>query len=103
MATSSGEGIGKKEGASVALVLRECFSVVELRAGNGNNNVVGWGVPTRLTSLCQFGNFLTQLVRETFKSGILLDLLFANREGPWRDVEVGSCLGQNNHEILYSW
>ena len=37
----------------------------------------------------------THLVRETTRGVALLDLLFTNR-----DEEVGSCLGQSDHEML---
>ena len=45
------------------------------------------------------GNFLTQLVSEPSREGVLLDLLFANREGLVGDVVVGGRLGHSDHEM----
>ena len=49
---------------------------------------------------CVEGNFLTQLVSEPSREGVLLDLLFANREGLVGDVMVGGRLGHTYHEII---
>ena len=45
-------------------------------------------------------NFLMQLGRESMGGAAPLDLLFTNREGLLGDVEVGSCLGQSDHEMV---
>ena len=45
------------------------------------------------------GNFLTQLVSEPSREGVLLDLLFANREGLVGDVVVGGRLGHSDDEM----
>ena len=45
-------------------------------------------------------SFLTQLVQEPTRGGVLLDLLFTNREGLVGGVKAGDCLGQSNHKIL---
>lgn len=41
----------------MALSLTESLSVVKLRAGNSNINVVGWGGPTKLMFWWQFAIF----------------------------------------------
>jgi len=40
-----------------------------------------------------------QLVRESAREFSLLDLLFMNREGKEGDLEVRSCLGQNDYKM----
>ena len=45
-------------------------------------------------------SFLTQLVRESTRGGVPLDLLFINREELVGDVKVGSCLGLSHHELV---
>jgi len=45
-------------------------------------------------------NFLMQLVRESTRGSVPLDLLFTNREGLVGDVEVGGCLGQSDHDMI---
>jgi len=49
---------------------------------------------------CVGDNFLTQMVREPTRGSKLLDLLLVNREGLVRDVNVGGCLGQSDHEMI---
>ena len=49
---------------------------------------------------CMEDNFLMQLVREPTRGAAPLDLLFTNREGLVGDVEVGSCLGQSDHNMV---
>ena len=44
-------------------------------------------------------NFLMQLVRKPMRGAAPLDLLFTNR-GLVRDVEVGGCLGQSDHNMV---
>ncbi|GAB0210072.1 hypothetical protein GRJ2_003473000 [Grus japonensis] len=48
---------------------------------------------------CVEDNFLTQLVSEPTREGVLLDLLFVNR-GLVGDVIFGGCLGHSNHEMI---
>jgi len=45
-------------------------------------------------------NFLTQLVSEPTKGGVLLDLLFTNTVGLVQDVVVGGCLELSDHEMI---
>ena len=45
-------------------------------------------------------NFPMQLVREPTRGGAPLDLLFTNREGLVGDVDVKSCLGHSDHEMV---
>ena len=49
---------------------------------------------------CMEDSFLTQLVRESTRGGVPLDLLFINREERVGDVKVGSCLGLSHHELV---
>lgn len=49
---------------------------------------------------CVEENLLAQLVKELIRGGTLLDLLFTNKEGLVGVVEVGSCLGQSDHEMV---
>jgi len=49
---------------------------------------------------CMEDNFLMQLVRESTRGGAPLDLLFTNREGVVGDMQIRSCLGQNEHEMV---
>ncbi|RMC12189.1 hypothetical protein DUI87_11325 [Hirundo rustica rustica] len=49
---------------------------------------------------CMEDNFLLQLVGEPTRGRIILDLLFANRDGLVGDVVVGGCLEQSDHEII---
>ena len=41
-----------------------------------------------------------QLVREPARGTAPLDLLFTNKEGLVGDVEVGGCVGENDHEMI---
>jgi len=45
-------------------------------------------------------NFLTQLVREPTREGMLLDLLFANRQGLVGKEMVGGHLGHSDHAVI---
>ncbi|GAB0181767.1 hypothetical protein GRJ2_000642000 [Grus japonensis] len=45
-------------------------------------------------------NFLTQVVEEPVKTGVLLDLVLTNKEGLVEDVKVGGRLGCNDHEMV---
>lgn len=45
-------------------------------------------------------SFLTQLVREPTREGVLLDLLFVNRGGWVSTVTVRGHLGHSDHEII---
>ena len=45
-------------------------------------------------------NFLTQLVGEPTSGRIILDLLFANRDGLVGDVVIGVHLGHSDHEMI---
>ena len=45
-------------------------------------------------------NLLMQLVRKPTTGGALLDLLLTNREGLVGVVEIRSCLGQSDHEMV---
>ena len=45
-------------------------------------------------------NILMQLVREPKRGAAPLDLLFTKEEGLVGDVEVGSSLAQNDHEMV---
>jgi len=45
-------------------------------------------------------NFLTQLIREPDRGSALLELLFTNRGGLVGDVEVRTCPGQSDHEMV---
>ena len=45
-------------------------------------------------------NHMLLLVQEPTRGGALLDLLFTNSEGLVRDVKVGDCLGESDHEIV---
>ena len=49
---------------------------------------------------CMGDNFLMQLVRKPMRGAAPLDLLFTNRDGLVRDVEVGGCLGQSDHDMV---
>mgnify|MGYP001864473390 CR=1 FL=1 len=100
----------------MALYIRECFDVVELRAGNekvetlwvrikGKTNKVDilvW-ICCGLPNQDEGTDFLAWLISENSGGGTVLDLMFPNREGLVRDVEVGSCLGHKNGGVLYSW
>ena len=46
--------------------------------------------------------FLTQLVRDPTRAGVLLDLLFTNSEGQVGDAKAGDCLEQSDHRIIES-
>jgi len=45
-------------------------------------------------------NFLTQVVEEPMRRGVLLDLLLTNRAGQVEDVEVGGSLGCSDYEMV---
>ncbi|GAB0209089.1 hypothetical protein GRJ2_003374600 [Grus japonensis] len=45
-------------------------------------------------------NFLTQVVEEPTRRGVLLDLVLTNKEGLVGDVKVGGSLGCNDHEMV---
>ena len=49
---------------------------------------------------CMEDNILLQLVRKPTRGGGLLDLFFTNREGVVGDVEVSSCPGQSDHDMV---
>ncbi|TRZ20015.1 hypothetical protein HGM15179_007164 [Zosterops borbonicus] len=49
---------------------------------------------------CVEESFLTQLVSKPTRSGALIDLPFANREGLVEDMVVRGCLGHSDHEII---
>ena len=49
---------------------------------------------------CMEDNFLMQMIKEPTRGAAPLDLLFTNREGLVGDVEVGSCLGQSDHNMV---
>lgn len=48
-------------------------------------------------------NFLTQLMMEPAREGILLDLLFVNREGLVGSVMVGGCVEHGIDRVLICW
>ncbi|GAB0209507.1 mitochondrial enolase superfamily member 1 [Grus japonensis] len=45
-------------------------------------------------------NFLTQLVEEPTRRGMLLDLVLTNKEGLVEDLKVGGSLGCSDHEMV---
>ncbi|XP_063280190.1 uncharacterized protein LOC134564864 isoform X3 [Prinia subflava] len=45
-------------------------------------------------------NFLSQVVEDPTRNGVLLDLKLTNREGLIGDVKVGGSLGSSDHEIV---
>ncbi|GAB0209598.1 mitochondrial enolase superfamily member 1 [Grus japonensis] len=45
-------------------------------------------------------NFLTQVVEDPTRRGMLLDLVLPNKEGLVGDVKVGGSLGCNDHEMV---
>ncbi|GAB0208304.1 mitochondrial enolase superfamily member 1 [Grus japonensis] len=45
-------------------------------------------------------NFLTQVVEEPMRRGVLLDLVLTNKEGLVGDVKVGDSLGCSDHEMV---
>ena len=45
-------------------------------------------------------NFLTQVVEEPMRRGVLLDLVLTNKEGLVENVKVGSSLGCSDHEMV---
>ena len=45
-------------------------------------------------------NFLMQVVKETMRRGVLLDLVRTNREGAAGNVKAGGSLGCSDHEIV---
>ncbi|RMC20262.1 hypothetical protein DUI87_01108 [Hirundo rustica rustica] len=45
-------------------------------------------------------NFLSQVMEDPTRNGVLLDLKLTNREGLIRDVKVGGSLGSIDHEIV---
>ncbi|GAB0208404.1 hypothetical protein GRJ2_003306100 [Grus japonensis] len=45
-------------------------------------------------------NFLTQVVEEPMRRGVLLDLVLTNKEGLVGDVKVGGSLGCSDHEMV---
>ncbi|GAB0209097.1 hypothetical protein GRJ2_003375400 [Grus japonensis] len=45
-------------------------------------------------------NFLTQVVEEPTRRGVLLDLVLTNKEGLVGDVKVGGSLGCSDHEMV---
>jgi len=45
-------------------------------------------------------NFLTQVVEEQKRRGVLLDLVLTNREGLVENVKVGGSLGCSDHEMV---
>ncbi|GAB0179832.1 mitochondrial enolase superfamily member 1 [Grus japonensis] len=49
---------------------------------------------------CVEDNFLTELVSEPTRKVVLLDLLFANREGLVGDVMTGGHLGHSDHKTM---
>ncbi|PKU39022.1 glycerol kinase [Limosa lapponica baueri] len=50
--------------------------------------------------LCIDDNFLTQVVKEPTRRGVLLDVVLANEEGLMEDVKVGGSLGCSDHEKI---
>lgn len=44
--------------------------------------------------------FLMQVVKETTKRGVLLDLVWANREGVAGNLKAVGSLGCSDHEIV---
>ena len=49
---------------------------------------------------CVEDNLLSQLVSETSRGGVLLDLLFVNGEGLVGDVVIRNNLGQSDHKMV---
>ncbi|GAB0205364.1 hypothetical protein GRJ2_003002000 [Grus japonensis] len=45
-------------------------------------------------------NFLTQVVEEPTRRGVLLDLVLTNKEGLVEDVKAGGSLGCSDHEMV---
>lgn len=45
-------------------------------------------------------NFLTQVVEEPARRGVLLDLALTNKEGLAGDVKVGGSIDYSDHEIV---
>ncbi|KAF4803717.1 hypothetical protein TURU_013832 [Turdus rufiventris] len=45
-------------------------------------------------------NFLSHVVEDPTRNGVLLDLILTNREGLVGDVKVGGSLGCSDHEIV---
>lgn len=45
-------------------------------------------------------NFLTQVVEEPARRGVLLDLALTNKEGLAGDVKVGGSIAYSDHEIV---
>ena len=74
--------------------------------GNFNFPDICWKYTTLQKKLfrrfleCIGDKFLTQLVREPTRGGAPLDLLLTNREGLVGDVDVKSCLGHSDHEMV---
>jgi len=80
-----------------------CDSVI---MGYFNFPGISWEYSTAVMSrsweLLEFvgENFLSQVLSEPIMKGVLLDLLFVNREGRVVDVTVGGCLGHSDHEMV---
>ena len=80
----------------VALVLMGDFTFPDI---NWEYHTAG---TSRSWKLLKFvgGNFLSQVLSEPTRKDVLLDLLFANREGLTGDVRVGGCVGHSDHEMV---
>jgi len=81
---------------SLAFVLMGDFNLPEVY---WKQNTVEKKQSRRFLECVEDDNFLTQLVRETTREGVPLDLLFANREGLVGYVTVGGHLGHSGHEV----
>lgn len=46
------------------------------------------------------GSFLTQVLEDPTRSGVLLNLILLNWKGLFGDMKVGSSLGCSGHEIV---
>lgn len=46
------------------------------------------------------GNFLTRVLEDPTRNGVLLDLILMNWEGLFGDTKIGSSLGCSDHEIV---
>ncbi|PKU37050.1 glycerol kinase [Limosa lapponica baueri] len=57
-------------------------------------------VQSRRFLQCIDDNFLTQLVEEPTRRGVLLDLVLTNKEGLVEDIKVGGSLGCSDHEKI---
>ncbi|PKU27262.1 glycerol kinase [Limosa lapponica baueri] len=55
-------------------------------------------VQSRRFLQCIDDNFLTQVVEEATRTGVLLDLVLTNKEGLVEDMKVGGSLGCSDHE-----